>query len=159
MAPRQASTRGSIFFATGMTRLTCTGICAYNRFGSAYRPTQNLSFFAECFSKGALWASCVSSVFAKWGSAMLEFPSRAEQFRAKAAGCFARSRGLHDPTYQRIFYELAIEWLAMAAEADGSRPNLGPRIATLTTFVPARARNVAPLSSGISSPTPQKRTA
>jgi hypothetical protein len=49
---------------------------------------------------------------------MLEFALQAEQFRAKAAVCFARSKGLHDPEYRQIFYDLAIEWLAMAAEAD-----------------------------------------
>jgi hypothetical protein len=49
---------------------------------------------------------------------MLEFALQAEQFRAKAAVCFARCNDLHDPEYQRIFYDLAIEWLAMAAEAD-----------------------------------------
>ena len=49
---------------------------------------------------------------------MLEFALQAEQFRAKAAVCFERSKGLHDPMYRRIFYELANEWLAMAAEAD-----------------------------------------
>jgi hypothetical protein len=49
---------------------------------------------------------------------MLEFALQAEQFRAKAAVCFARSKGLRDPEYRQIFYDLAIEWLAMAAEAD-----------------------------------------
>jgi hypothetical protein len=52
---------------------------------------------------------------------MFEFALQAEQFRAKAAACFARSKDLHDPEYQRIFYDLAIEWLAMAAEADSKR--------------------------------------
>jgi hypothetical protein len=52
---------------------------------------------------------------------MLEFALQAEQFRAKAAACFARSKDLHDPAYQRIFYDLAIEWLAMAAEADSKK--------------------------------------
>ena len=52
---------------------------------------------------------------------MLEFALQAEQFRAKAAVCFARSKGLHDPEYRQIFYDLAIEWLAMAAEAARDR--------------------------------------
>lgn len=56
---------------------------------------------------------------------MLEFALQAEQFRAKAAVCFARSKDLHDPEYQRIFYDLAIEWLAMAAEADSKKKRLG----------------------------------
>jgi hypothetical protein len=49
---------------------------------------------------------------------MSELVLQAEQLRARAAVCFARSKELHDPMYQRIFYELAIEWLAMAAEAE-----------------------------------------
>ena len=52
--------------------------------------------------------------------------SQAAQFRAKAAGCFARSKDVQDPEYQRIFYDLAIEWLAMAVEADvkGAQPTM-----------------------------------
>jgi hypothetical protein len=49
---------------------------------------------------------------------MLHFASQAEQFRAKAAVCFARSKRVSDPEYQRIFYNLAVEWLALAAETD-----------------------------------------
>jgi hypothetical protein len=49
---------------------------------------------------------------------MFEFASRAEQFRAKAAACFARSTHVPDPEYQRIFYHLAVEWLVLAAEID-----------------------------------------
>jgi hypothetical protein len=49
---------------------------------------------------------------------MLQFASQAEQFRAKAAVCLARSQHLPDPEYQRIFYDLAVEWLVLAAEAD-----------------------------------------
>jgi hypothetical protein len=60
---------------------------------------------------------------------MLEFALQAEQFRAKAAVCFARSKGLHDPEYRQIFYDLAIEWLAMAAEADFKKTlNVGGKI-------------------------------
>jgi hypothetical protein len=50
---------------------------------------------------------------------MFEFASQAEQFRAKADMCIARAtRVPGDPEYQRIFYDLAVEWLALAAEAD-----------------------------------------
>jgi hypothetical protein len=37
-----------------------------------------------------------------WGSKMLQFASQAEQFRAKADMCFAWSKRLPDPEYQRI---------------------------------------------------------
>jgi hypothetical protein len=67
---------------------------------------------------------------------MLEIALRAEQFRAKAAVCFARSKGLHDPTYQRIFYELAIEWLAMAAEVDFEK-RLAVTTSEVKSFAPA----------------------
>jgi hypothetical protein len=49
---------------------------------------------------------------------MLQFASQAEQFRAKADICFAWSKRLPDPEYQRIYYDLAVDWLALAAEAD-----------------------------------------
>jgi hypothetical protein len=49
---------------------------------------------------------------------MFEFASQAEQFRAKADMCFARSKRVPDSEYQRIFYGLAVEWLALAVEAD-----------------------------------------
>jgi hypothetical protein len=49
---------------------------------------------------------------------MSQFASQAEQFRAKADMCFARSKRVPDPEYQRIFYDLAVEWLALATEAD-----------------------------------------
>jgi hypothetical protein len=48
---------------------------------------------------------------------MSEFGSQVEEFRAKAAGCFALSKKASDLEYQRIFYDLAVEWLALAAEA------------------------------------------
>jgi hypothetical protein len=44
--------------------------------------------------------------------------SQAEQFRANAADCFERSRRAPDRDYQQIYYDLAIDWLAMAAEVD-----------------------------------------
>ena len=49
---------------------------------------------------------------------MSQFASQAEQFRAKADMCFARSKRVSDPEYRRIFYDLAVEWLALATEAD-----------------------------------------
>jgi hypothetical protein len=48
---------------------------------------------------------------------MSGFGSQADEFRAKAAGCFALSKKAPDLEYQRIFYDLAVEWLALAAEA------------------------------------------
>jgi hypothetical protein len=45
--------------------------------------------------------------------------SLAEEFRAKAIGCFERARRAQDSEYQRIYYNLAIQWLAWAAEIDG----------------------------------------
>lgn len=50
-------------------------------------------------------------------SEMLGFGSQAEEFRAKAAGCFELSKKATDPEYQRLFYDLWLEWLALAAEA------------------------------------------
>ena len=49
---------------------------------------------------------------------MFEFSSQTEQFRAKADMCFARSKRVPDSEYQRIFYGLAVEWLALTIETD-----------------------------------------
>jgi hypothetical protein len=49
---------------------------------------------------------------------MFEFASQAEQFRAKADMCFERSKRAPDIEYQQLFRDLAVQWLAMAAEAD-----------------------------------------
>jgi hypothetical protein len=46
---------------------------------------------------------------------MLQFASQAEQFRAKADMCFAWSKRLPDPEYQRIYYDLAVEWSRLTA--------------------------------------------
>ena len=48
-----------------------------------------------------------------------EAMSFAEEFRAKAIECFERARRAQDSEYQRIYYNLAIQWLAWAAEIDG----------------------------------------
>ena len=48
-----------------------------------------------------------------------EAMSVAEEFRAKAIECFERARRAQDSEYQRIYYNLAIQWLAWAAEIDG----------------------------------------
>ena len=61
---------------------------------------------------------CYHALAFHWASKMFQFASEAEQFRAKATVCLARSKRVPDPQYQRIFYDLAIEWLALAAEAD-----------------------------------------
>jgi endo-1,4-beta-D-glucanase Y len=47
--------------------------------------------------------------------------SQAEQYRANAADCFDRSRRAPDHDYQKSYYDLAIDWLAMAAEVDFKR--------------------------------------
>jgi hypothetical protein len=44
----------------------------------------------------------------------------ADEFRAKATKCFERSKRAPDIEYQQLFRDLAVQWLAMAAEADAS---------------------------------------
>ena len=44
--------------------------------------------------------------------------SQAEHFRANAADCFERSKRAPDHDYQRIYYDIAIDWLAMAVEIE-----------------------------------------
>ena len=44
--------------------------------------------------------------------------SVAERFRAKGIECFERASRLKDPEYQRIYHDLAVEWLALAIEVD-----------------------------------------
>ena len=56
---------------------------------------------------------CLGAYFAR------EAMSVAEEFRAKAIECFERARRAQDSEYQRIYYNLAIQWLAWAAEIDG----------------------------------------
>jgi hypothetical protein len=46
--------------------------------------------------------------------------SIADEFRAKARKCFERARRAPDIDYQQLFRDLAVQWLAMAAEADAS---------------------------------------
>jgi hypothetical protein len=55
---------------------------------------------------------------------MFQFASAAEQFRAKATVCFARSKRVPDPEYQRIFYDLAVEWLAWPLKQTAKRKRL-----------------------------------
>jgi hypothetical protein len=45
--------------------------------------------------------------------------SIADDFRAKAIQCFERAARASDPAYQRIYRDLAVQWLAWAAEIDG----------------------------------------
>jgi hypothetical protein len=49
--------------------------------------------------------------------------SQAEHFRAKAVECFERSLRVPDYEYQRLYCELAAQWLVLAheAEADETR--------------------------------------
>jgi hypothetical protein len=42
----------------------------------------------------------------------------AEYFRAKAVECFKRSLRVPDPDYQRLYCELAAQWLVLAHEAE-----------------------------------------
>jgi hypothetical protein len=44
--------------------------------------------------------------------------SQAEHFRAKAVECLERSLRVPDYEYQRLYYELAAQWLMLAHEAD-----------------------------------------
>jgi hypothetical protein len=46
--------------------------------------------------------------------------SVADEFRAKARTCFERSKRAPDIEYQQLFRDLAVQWLALAAEADAS---------------------------------------
>jgi hypothetical protein len=46
--------------------------------------------------------------------------SVADEFRAKARKCFERAKRAPDIEYQQLFRDLAVQWLAMAAEADAS---------------------------------------
>ena len=53
---------------------------------------------------------------------MSERDSRIEVYRAKAADCFDRAKRLDDhPTYQDLYRDLAIKWLALAAEAESEQ--------------------------------------
>ena len=44
--------------------------------------------------------------------------SQAEHFRAKAVRCLERSLRVPDHEYQRLYCELAAQWLILAQEAD-----------------------------------------
>ena len=44
----------------------------------------------------------------------------ADEFRAKARTCFERSKRAPDIDYQQLFRDLAVQWLALAAEAGPS---------------------------------------
>ena len=46
--------------------------------------------------------------------------SVADEFRAKAITCFERSKRAPDIEYQQLFRDLAVQWLALAGEADAS---------------------------------------
>ena len=44
--------------------------------------------------------------------------SVADCFRAKGIECFERAQRAQDNEFRRLYYDLAIEWLALAAEMD-----------------------------------------
>jgi len=43
--------------------------------------------------------------------------SQSEHFRAKAAECLKRSMRVQDAEYQRLYQDLACQWLVLAHEA------------------------------------------
>jgi hypothetical protein len=43
--------------------------------------------------------------------------TQAEYFRAGAVECLAKSLRVPDPEYQRLYCELAVQWLVLAHEA------------------------------------------
>ena len=51
--------------------------------------------------------------------------SQAEHFRAKAVECLERSLRVPDYEYQRLYYELAAQWLMLAHEADSQEVSIG----------------------------------
>jgi hypothetical protein len=46
--------------------------------------------------------------------------SAAEEYRAEAIKCFERAKCMPEIEYQRLFRDLAVQWLALAAEVDAS---------------------------------------
>jgi hypothetical protein len=51
-----------------------------------------------------------------------ERDTRIEVYKAKAAECFEHAKRLDNlPAYQEFYCELAIEWLALAAEAESEQ--------------------------------------
>ena len=71
------------------------------------------------------------------------------EFRAKAAACIRRAAQLQNGQYQRLYYNLAIEWLALAAEADARVAK--PASPTLA-FKAAKSSRHRPRSSSRSKP-------
>jgi hypothetical protein len=49
--------------------------------------------------------------------------AQAEYFRAKAVECLERSLRVQHPEYQRLYCELAAQWLVLAQEAESTRSN------------------------------------
>jgi hypothetical protein len=47
--------------------------------------------------------------------------AQAEYFRAKAVECLAKSLRVPDPEYQRLYCELAAQWLVLAHEAESDQ--------------------------------------
>jgi hypothetical protein len=45
-----------------------------------------------------------------------------DEFREKARKCFERAKCAPDSEYQKLFRDLAVQWLALAVEADASEP-------------------------------------
>jgi hypothetical protein len=44
--------------------------------------------------------------------------SIADQFRAKGIECVQRATRLADPELKRLYYDLALQWIALAAEVE-----------------------------------------
>ena len=47
--------------------------------------------------------------------------TQAEYFRAGAVECLAKSLRVPDPEYQRLYRELAAQWLVLAHEAESDQ--------------------------------------
>jgi hypothetical protein len=62
--------------------------------------------------------------------------SAADEFRAKGVDCIKRATCLSDPEHKQFYYDLAVQWIALAAEAEAqlaksdSHP-LGPEVEKL----------------------------
>jgi hypothetical protein len=50
--------------------------------------------------------------------ARAEVMSVGDQFRANASKCIKRAAGLTDPEHKQLYYDLAVQWLALAAEVE-----------------------------------------
>ena len=44
--------------------------------------------------------------------------SVADQFRAKGIECIKRATRMADPEHKQLYYDLALQWMALATEVD-----------------------------------------